>query len=64
MLIFNKELSVCPVTTHVPLKLVTKKIDKKNIQNKIILIQKFYKEFLNKIPRMEYWALIHIVKVF
>jgi len=26
MLIYNKNLSVCPVTTHLPLKLVTKKI--------------------------------------
>ena len=29
MLIYNKKLSVCPLTTHVPLKLVTKKINKK-----------------------------------
>ncbi len=52
MLIFNKKLSVCPVTTHLPLKLVSKKIKKKNIENKIILIQKFYKEKFNKIPRI------------
>ena len=38
MLIFNKKLSVCPVTTHLPLKLVSKKINKKNIKNKIVLI--------------------------
>ena len=31
MLIFNKKLSVCPITTHLPLKLVSKKITKKNI---------------------------------
>ncbi len=52
MLIFNKKLSVCPVTTHLPLKLVSKKIKKKNIENKIILIQKFYKEKFNKVPRI------------
>ena len=52
MLIFNKKLSVCPVTTHLPLKLVSKKINKKNIQNKVVLIQKFYKENLKKIPRI------------
>tara|TARA_Y100000768_G_scaffold90529_1_gene65208 strand:+ start:3323 stop:4288 length:966 start_codon:yes stop_codon:yes gene_type:complete len=52
MLIFNKKLSVCPVTTHLPLKLVSKKINKKNIENKIVLIQKFYKENLNKVPRI------------
>ena len=28
MLIYNKELSVCPVTTHSPLKLVSKSIKK------------------------------------
>jgi len=29
MLIYNKELSVCPITTHLPLKYISKKIDKK-----------------------------------
>ena len=29
MLIYNKKLSVCPVTTHLPIKLVSKKITKK-----------------------------------
>ena len=29
MIIYNKSLSVCPVTTHLPLKAVTKKINKK-----------------------------------
>ncbi len=52
MLIFNKKLSVCPVTTHLPLKLVSKQINKKNIKNKVILIQKFYKEKFNKLPRI------------
>ena len=52
MLIFNKKLSVCPVTTHLPLKLVSKEINKKNIENKIVLIQKFYKEYLNKVPKI------------
>ena len=50
MLIFNKKLSVCPVTTHLPLKLVSNKINKKNITNKIKLIDNFYKEFINKKP--------------
>ena len=30
MLIYNKELSVCPITTHLPLKKVAKKITKKD----------------------------------
>ena len=28
MLIYNRELSVCPITTHLPLKLVSKSIKK------------------------------------
>ena len=52
MLIYNKKLSVCPVTTHLPLKLVSSKINAKNIKNKIILIQNFYKKKLNKIPKI------------
>ena len=42
MLIYNKKLSVCPVTTHLPIKLVSKKINKKNITDKNILIDNFY----------------------
>ena len=52
MLIFNKNLSVCPLTTHLPLSLVSKKINKEELRNKIILIQKFYNKFLNKKPRI------------
>ncbi len=43
MLIYNKKLSVCPVTTHLPLKIVPKNINKKSIKEKIILIDNFYK---------------------
>ncbi len=52
MLIYNNKLSVCPITTHLPMKLISKKINKKNIQDKIILIENFYKKFLNKKPKM------------
>jgi len=52
MLIYNQKLSVCPVTTHLPLKQVSKKINKKNIQEKIKLIHTFYKNNLNKIPKI------------
>ncbi len=44
MLIYNKELSVCPLTTHLPLKLVSKKINRKLIKEKTILINNFYKQ--------------------
>ena len=52
MLIYNKELSVCPLTTHLPLKYVTKKINKKNIIDKVELIDVFFKTKLNKKPRI------------
>ena len=51
MLIYNRNLSVCPVTTHLPLKLVSKKINKKIINEKIFLIQKFYLKNFKKKPR-------------
>ncbi|MDC0876071.1 4-hydroxythreonine-4-phosphate dehydrogenase PdxA [Candidatus Pelagibacter sp.] len=43
MLIYNKSLSVCPITTHLPIKMVTKKITKKLVSEKIFLINNFYK---------------------
>jgi 4-hydroxythreonine-4-phosphate dehydrogenase len=52
MLIYNKKLSVCPITTHLPLKLVAKKINKKIISDKVYLIDKFYKENLNMKPKI------------
>ena len=52
MLIYNKNLAVSPITTHLPLKLVNKNINKKNIKNKVKLIVKFYKTFLKLNPRI------------
>ena len=52
MLIYNKKLSVCPVTTHLPLKFVTRNIKKKDIKEKINLINKFYKKNFNKKPNI------------
>ena len=52
MLIYNKELSVCPITTHLPLKLVTKNISKKIIIDKIKLINSFYKKKFSILPRI------------
>ena len=52
MLIFNKKLSVCPITTHLPLKLVTKKINKKIISNKISLINDFYEKNFKLRPQI------------
>ena len=44
MLIYNKDLSVCPLTTHVPIKQVSKLITKKKISNSVSLINNFYKK--------------------
>ncbi len=52
MLIYNKELSVCPITTHLPIKLVSKKINKKNISDKVFLINKFYLRKFGFKPRI------------
>ena len=52
MLIYNKDLSVCPITTHLPIKLNAKKIDKKTIINKISLITSFYKNKFNINPKI------------
>tara|TARA_B100000787_G_scaffold15873_1_gene11254 strand:- start:141 stop:1106 length:966 start_codon:yes stop_codon:yes gene_type:complete len=44
MLIYNKKLSVSPITTHLPLKEVHKHITKKKIINQVKSINKFYLE--------------------
>ena len=38
MLIYNRKLSVCPITTHLPIKMVAKKINKRIIKEKVIII--------------------------
>ena len=52
MLIYNKELSVCPLTTHLPLKKVTKFISRKNIFDKVNLIKSFFKKYRSINPRI------------
>ena len=52
MLIYNKELSVCPITTHLPLKSVVKSITKKNIIEKVNLINNFYIKILGFKPKI------------
>ena len=52
MLIYNKNLSVCPITTHLPLKLVTKEINKKLIKEKVSLINSFYKKRFGLNPKI------------
>ena len=48
MVIYNNNLSVCPLTTHLPIKYVTKKINKSEIINKVKLIDKFWKNKFSK----------------
>ena len=50
MLIYNKNLSVSPITTHVPLKKISNLITRKKIINHVQLINKFYKKNFNKKP--------------
>jgi 4-hydroxythreonine-4-phosphate dehydrogenase len=48
MIIYNKNLSVCPLTTHLPIKYVNKKINKLEIINKVKLISNFWKKEFGK----------------
>ena len=48
MIIYNKKLSVCPLTTHLPIKQVSNKINKHEIINKVKLINNFWKKKFNK----------------
>ena len=50
MLIYNKNLAVSPITTHLPLKKVHKSISKKKIINHVQEIHRFYKKKFNKNP--------------
>ena len=48
MIIYNKKLSVCPMTTHLPIKYVSKRINKLELIKKVRLINKFWKTKFNK----------------
>ena len=52
MIIFNKRLSVSPITTHLALKDVNKNISKKKIYKNVELITKFYKTNFKKKPKI------------
>ena len=52
MLIFNKALSVCPITTHLPLNKVSKKIKKKDIIIKSLIIDNFYRKNFSVKPKI------------
>ena len=52
MLIYNKNLSVSPLTTHLPLKLVSKKINKNLIIEKVKIINNFFRDRMGKKPKI------------
>ena len=52
MLIYNKNLSVSPITTHLPIKLICKKISKQLIIEKTNLVNNFFKQKLNIKPKI------------
>ena len=52
MLIHNEKLSVVPITTHVDIKDVSKKITSKLIIKKINTLNKFYKKLFMKKPKI------------
>ena len=52
MIIYNKNLSVCPLTTHLPIKYVNKKINRLDIINKVKLINIFWKKKFGKQVRI------------
>ena len=51
MLIFNKNLAVSPVTTHISLDQVTKKLNQNKIVRQVKTINNFYKNIFNKKPK-------------
>ena len=52
MLIYNEKLSVCPITTHLPLSQISKKINRNIIKEKILIINDFYKNVLGIKPKI------------
>jgi 4-hydroxy-L-threonine phosphate dehydrogenase PdxA len=52
MLIYNKDLSVCPITTHLPLKLVSKTINQNIIKEKALLVNDFFKKNIGLKPKI------------
>ena len=52
MIIYNKSLSVSPITTHLPIKFINKKITKLEIINKIKTINLFWHKHFNFKPKI------------
>ena len=52
MLIYSKEISVCPITTHLPIRIVSKMINQKLIKEKVELINDFFVEKIGHKPKI------------
>ena len=52
MLIWNKKLSVCPITTHIRVKDIHKKISQKVILTKINSLNKNFKLVFKRKPKI------------
>lgn len=52
MMIYNKNLSVVPLTTHIKIKDVSKLINYKLIKNKIMTLNKCYKKLFKRTPKI------------
>ena len=52
MMIYNKKLSVVPLTTHLEIKNVTNKIKFSLIKTKILILNKYYFQLFKKFPRI------------
>ena len=51
MLLKGDKFSVSPITTHIPIKLISKKLRVKTIENKIKLINNWFKKHYKKTPK-------------
>ena len=52
MIIYDKKISVSPITTHLPIDKVKKNLTTKRIVAKILLINNFYKKTFSKFPKI------------
>ena len=52
MLLFNKNLSVSPLTTHLPINKISKRLKKINILQKTQIINMFFKKIFKKKPNI------------
>ncbi len=52
MMIYNKKMSVVPITTHIKIKDVSKKLDKNKIIKKLFTLNKSYYRYFKKKPKI------------